>query len=134
MTTERLRLLLVAADETEVATVQRALRSLGYPLYVVPSGDEALAALRSGQVPRERLLVLVSLDATAALQTLRALRADPELGLLPVVLLTPAVDPSTKLLAYQLHAAGYLRTPTDPIEREEQLAALCNYWAANEMP
>jgi CheY-like chemotaxis protein len=138
MTPERLRLLLAEDDEVDVTSIQRALhkRGLNYPLHVFSNGEEALAALRSGQVPLQRLLVLLDLymPKLDGLETLRALRQDPQLSLLPVVLLTTSSDEQAKLKAYQLNVSGYLRKPVDPEELEEQLEALCNYWAANEMP
>ena len=138
MTAPRLRLLLAEDDEVDIASIKRALhkRGLSYPLYTFSNGEDALAALRSGQVPRDRLLILLTLymPKLGGLETLRALRADPQLELLPVVLLTTSTDEQAKLQAYQLHVAGYLRKPLDPVELEERLEALCNYWAANEMP
>ena len=138
MNPPRLRLLLAEDDQVDVTNIQRALhkRGLTYPLHVVSNGEEALLALRSGQVARERLLVLLDLymPKLDGLETLRALRDDPQLSHLPVILLTTSSDEQAKLKAYQLNVAGYLRKPVDPGELEEQLEALCNYWAANEMP
>ncbi len=138
MTPERLRLLLAEDDELDVTNIRRALhkRGLHYPLHVVSNGEELLAALHGGTVPRDRLLILLDLymPKLDGIQTLRALRKDPQLAPLPVVMLTTSSDEQATLKAYQLNVAGYLRKPVDPEALEEQLEALCNYWAANEMP
>lgn len=138
MTTDRLRLLLVEDDEVDAMSVRRALaqRGLEYPLHVVSDGEQALEALRKGEIPRRRLLLLLDLymPKLDGLETLRALRKDPELRILPVVLLTTSADEQAKLDAYGLNIAGYLRKPVDPEELAQQLEALCNYWAATEMP
>lgn len=138
MTTERLRLLLVEDDEVDAMNIRRALqqRGLEYPLHVVGDGQQALAALREGLVPRRRLLILLDLymPKLNGLETLQAIRQDPELSMLPVVLLTTSQDEQTKLDAYGLNVAGYLRKPVDPAELVQQIDALCNYWAATEMP
>lgn len=136
-TNERLRLLLVEDDEVDVINIKRALlkRGLDYPLYVAKDGLQALAALREEQIPRERLLIILDLymPKMNGLETLKAMRQDPALSLLPVVLLTTSSDEQAKLDAYHLNVAGFLRKPVDPAELEQQLAALCNYWAAIEM-
>jgi len=134
----RLRLLLVEDDEVDVISIKRALQQLELdcPLHVVSDGQQALAALREGQVPRERLLILLDLymPRMNGLETLQAIRQDPELNMLPVVLMTTSQDEQVKLNAYNLNVAGYLRKPVEPAELEQQLAALCSYWSAIEMP
>src|SRR4051794_38544471 len=115
MRTERLRLLLVEDDEVDILNMKRALqqRGLDYPLYVVNDGHQALVALRDAQVPRDRLLILLDLylPKMNGLETLKEIRRDPRLGILPVVLLTTSQDEQLKLDAYALHVAGYLRKP-----------------------
>ncbi len=136
--TERLRILLADDDEVDVLSIQRALkqRQLSYPLYVVKDGQAALDALRSGRIPRDRLLILLDLymPKLDGIEVLQAMRKDSDLSLLPVVLLTTSKDEQAKLDAYHLNVAGYLRKPFDPLELEQQLEALCNYWSAIEMP
>ena len=135
---ERLRLLLADDDEVDVMNIQRALeqRGLHYPLHIARDGQAALDELRSGRVPRDRLLVLLDLymPRLGGIETLQAIRNDPELTMLPVVLLTTSNDERLKLDAYHLNVAGYLRKPVDPVELEQQLEVLCNYWSAIEMP
>jgi CheY-like chemotaxis protein len=134
----RLRLLLVEDDEVDVLSVKRALkqRDLDPPLHVARDGQEALQMLREGKVSRDRLLVLLDLymPRMSGIEFLQALRQDPELSRLPVVLLTTSQDEQVKLDAYQLNVAGFLRKPLDPTELAQQLAALCRFFSAVEMP
>lgn len=138
MPDERLSLLLVEDDEVDVLNIQRALqqRGLTYPLFIVSDGAQALDGLRRGAIPRDRLLILLDLylPRKSGLETLHELREDPVLNLLPVVLMTTSQDEQTKLDAYQLNVAGFLRKPVDAVELEQQLKALCDFWATAEMP
>ncbi|MFO0580258.1 MAG: response regulator [Polyangia bacterium] len=138
MANQRLSLLLVEDDEVDVLSIQRALeqRGLSCPLFVVTDGEEALARLRSGDIPHERLLVLLDLylPRRSGLEVLQELRKDPTLNLLPVVLMTTSQDEQSKLDAYELNVAGFLRKPISPAELEHQITALCDFWATTEMP
>jgi CheY-like chemotaxis protein len=135
---ERLSLLLVEDDEVDILNIQRALqqRGLRYPLFVVTNGEQALTALRERRVPLRRLLILLDLflPKKNGLETLQEIRRDPELGILPVVLMTTSQDEQAKLAAYDLNVAGFLRKPIDGEQLETQLAALCDWWAMTEMP
>src|SRR5262245_55523618 len=97
----RLRLFLVDDDEVDVCSVKRALqqRELNYPLYVASDGQEALQALREGRVPRDRLLMLLDLymPKMNGLELLHAIRNDPQLNPIPVVLMTTSQDEQAKL-------------------------------------
>lgn len=138
METTRLRILLVEDDEVDMLSVKRALHQQDHapPLYVARDGQQALQLLRDGTVPLERLLVLLDLymPRMNGIEFLQALRQDPELGRLPVVLLTTSQDEQIKLDAYQLNVAGFLRKPIDTTQLSQQLAALCAFFSAVEMP
>src|SRR5262245_15654586 len=84
--------LLVDDDDLNAMIVRRALEhgSRGHGLWVANDGLEALALLRSGELPRHRRLVLLDLDMPRmnGLELLRALRADPVLRSTTVVVLS----------------------------------------------
>ncbi len=87
-----LNILLVEDDEVDVMNVRRAFErnNVSNPLYVAGNGLEALDMLRGNEIPNERRLILLDLNMPKmnGIEFLQALRADPELASLPVVVLT----------------------------------------------
>lgn len=133
-----LHILLVEDDEVDVMTVTRAFEKnkILNPLYVAADGREALAMLRDGRVPRQRRLVLLDLNLPrmSGIEFLQELRADPELRLTPVVVLTTSRDEQDKIKAYGFNVAGYLVKPVTFSKFVELTAALNKYWALVETP
>jgi CheY-like chemotaxis protein len=133
-----LNILLVEDDQVDVMNVTRAFErnKIANPLFVAGDGIEALAMLRSGKIPRERRLVLLDLNMPRmnGIEFLRALRADEELQLTPVVVLTTSDDERDKINAYNLNVAGYLLKPVTFVNFVEAMAALNKYWTLVELP
>jgi CheY-like chemotaxis protein len=136
--TRTLHILLVEDDQVDVLNVRRAFEKnkILNPLYVATNGAEALAMLREDQVPRDRRLVLLDLNMPAmnGIEFLRELRADPDLRLTPVVVLTTSNDERDKVNAYGFNVAGYLVKPVTFPNFAEVMATLNKYWALVEMP
>ena len=59
-----LNILLIEDDEVDVMNVQRAFKknNIANPLFLAGNGIEALDALRTGAVPRERRIILLDLN------------------------------------------------------------------------
>ena len=133
-----LNILLVEDDEVDVMNVKRAFQKnhIANPLFVAGNGVEALERLRSGEIPRERRIVLLDLNMPRmnGIEFLRALRADPELRSTTVVVLTTSNDERDKVHAYDLNVAGYLLKPVTFANFCEVMAALNKYWTLVEMP
>jgi CheY-like chemotaxis protein len=133
-----LNILLVEDDEVDVMNVRRAFQknNIANPLFVAGDGEEALAKLRSGEVPSERRIVLLDLNMPRmnGIEFLRELRADPELLRTTVVVLTTSSDERDKIDAYNLNVAGYLLKPVTFNNFCEVMATLNKYWTLVEMP
>lgn len=133
-----LNLVLVEDDDIDVMNVRRALERahVTNPLFVAHNGLEALALLRSDQVPSDRRLVLLDLNMPKmnGIEFLRELRKDPALKATPVVVLTTSDDDRDKIQAYDLNVAGYLLKPVTFVNFVDVMAALNKYWALVEMP
>jgi CheY-like chemotaxis protein len=133
-----LNILLVEDDEVDVMNVRRAFKknNIGNPLWVAGNGLDALELLRGPEIPRERRLVLLDLNMPRmnGIEFLRALRADPELGLTPVVVLTTSDDERDRVNAYNLNVAGYILKPVTFVSFVEAMATLNKYWTLVEMP
>ncbi|MFB2922071.1 response regulator [Aerosakkonema funiforme] len=135
-------LLLVDDDDVDVMTVQRALQknNITNRLYVAANGLEALAMLRDNDkapiVPPTRRLILLDLNMPkmGGIEFLRELRADSELGKIPVIVLTTSNEAKDKVDAYRLNVAGYIVKPVTFSKFVEVMAAVNKYWTLNEMP
>ena len=133
-----LNILLVEDDEVDVMNVRRAFErnNVSNPLFVAGNGLEALSMLRSDEIPKERRLILLDLNMPKmnGIEFLQALRADPELAALPVVVLTTSNDDQDKIDAYNLNVAGYLLKPVTFSNFCERMTTLNKYWTLVEMP
>lgn len=135
---KRLNILLVEDDEVDVMTVRRAFREVnfGNPIHHAEDGVEALDMLRSGAVPTSRLLILLDLNMPrmGGIEFLQALRADPDLKKLPVVVLTTSDQETDRVEAYELNVAGYLLKPVTFSDFIQLVAAFKTYWTYVELP
>lgn len=113
--------ILVVDDEY---SIREALRDLlsdeGYAVELAASGAEAMQQLRSGERPHLALVdvMMPRMDGRAVL---REIREDPELGGLPVILMTAApmvIAPAERL------GAPLLRKPIDVDELLRLIAKL----------
>jgi CheY-like chemotaxis protein len=138
MTERKLNILLVEDDEVDVMNVERAFRknNIANPLFKAANGREALEMLRGAGIPRERRLVLLDLNMPRmnGIEFLRALRADPELGRTPVVVLTTSNDDRDRVDAYDLNVAGYILKPMTFQTFCEAMVTLNKYWSLVELP
>lgn len=135
-------LLLIDDDEVDVMTVKRAFKknNITNPLYVAANGLEALALLRSNEMPMllpgQRRLILLDLNMPkmGGIEFLRELRADSELRALPVIVLTTSNEDKDKVEAYNLNVAGYIIKPVTFTKFVEAMGTLYKYWTLSEMP
>ena len=133
-----LTILLVEDDEVDVMTVRRAFAkaNITNKIFVASDGVEALAMLRSDQLPSQRRLVLLDINMPRmnGIEMLRELRKDPALATLTVVVLTTSNEDRDRVEAYQLNVAGYLLKPVTFSEFAEVMVTLNKYWTLMEMP
>ncbi len=133
-----LNILLVEDDEVDVMNVRRAFQKgkITNPLHVAQNGLEALEVLRSGTFPRERRLVLLDLNMPKmnGIEFLRAVRSDPDLSTLSVVVLTTSADERDKVEAWKLNVAGYLLKPVTFTNFVDLMATMNKYWTLVELP
>jgi len=118
--------------------VQRSFKknNILNPLHVASNGLEALAMLRDSTMPPDRRLILLDLNMPkmGGIEFLQALRADPDLKSLTVVVLTTSDEERDKVEAYNLNVAGYILKPVTLLAFVEIMAALNKYWSVNELP
>src|SRR6202451_804616 len=112
--------LLVEDDEGDILMTREAFEfhKIRNPLHVVTDGEQALHFMRrTGPyvgAPRPGLILLdVNLPRLSGLEVLAELKQDPELAVLPVVMLTTSQAEEDILRDYNLPANGYVTKPVD---------------------
>lgn len=96
-------------------------------------GSEALAMLRREgefyQCPRPDLIFLdLNMPRVNGRQVLDELRVDPDLGLIPIVVLSTSTDDADVLDAYRLGSNSYVVKPVDLNEFFTVIEAVQAYW------
>jgi CheY-like chemotaxis protein len=115
-----MEILLVEDDEGDVLITQEAFDyyKIRNALHVVNDGDKALAFVRRKgeftQAPRPDLVLLdLNLPGRNGLEVLAELKADPDLRIIPVVILTTSHADEDILRSYSLHANAYVSKPVE---------------------
>src|SRR5437867_13440165 len=120
MNDEAVHLLLVEDDDAHAMIVERSFLGIGGRATMdrVHDGVEAVGYVRrQGEFqirPRLGLILLdLKLPRMHGHEVLRTLKADDDLKMIPVVVLTSSDAEQDRRKAYGLHANGYLVKPTD---------------------
>jgi two-component system response regulator len=121
-------ILLVEDSPSDVAMIVAALREghIASDMYVATDGEEALEYLfRRGafrEVPRPDLILLdLNLPKKDGRDVLAEVKANDDLKVIPVVVLTTSAAESDVLHMYQLHANSYI---TKPVGFDQFLSAI----------
>jgi CheY-like chemotaxis protein len=129
------QILLVEDSPTDVELTEEALAEarVANSLHVVRNGEDALRFLRHedeyADVPRPDIVLLDwNLPRMNGSEVLTAIRADPELTHIPVVVLTTSSSDEDVLRSYQLHANSYVRKPLDFEQFIDAVRAIEGYW------
>jgi CheY-like chemotaxis protein len=115
--------LLVDDDVADIALITEAFTAHHAPVRLHTAGDgiEALAFLRRenghGDAPRPDLILLdLNMPRMDGREALAAVKSDPELGTIPVVVFTTSDQPDDVTASYTAHANAYVTKPLDPDE------------------
>jgi CheY-like chemotaxis protein len=115
-----IEVLLVEDDPGDVMMTREAFQDykLHNQLHVVSDGAEAMEFLRQeGEYagrPRPDLVLLdLNLPRMDGRQVLEAIKSDPDLASIPVVVLTTSENEDDVLRSYSLHANAYVTKPVD---------------------
>jgi CheY-like chemotaxis protein len=136
MTQQRIHLLLVEDDDLDVMNVHRALSKAPEiaSITVARDGIDALKILRAGELPLERLVIMLDLrmPRMSGLDLLKELRSDPRFKRLPSVILTTSDAPQDREAAFALGVAGYFVKPAVPSRFRQIMDAMRSYWSVAE--
>lgn len=138
-------ILLVEDNPNDEELTKRAFKknNIGNELVVVRDGAEALEFLfctgqytdRDPNDKPELVLMDINLPKLSGLDVLRRIRADENLRLLSVVILTSSKEDRDIIEGYKLGANSYVRKPVDFLEFADAIRQLGLYWLVlNENP
>jgi CheY-like chemotaxis protein len=136
-----IHLLLVEDEDAHAMIVERSLLGSGECAMMdrVHDGVEAIDYVRrQGEFqnrPRPDLILLdLKLPRMHGHEVLRTLKADDDLKMIPVVVLTTSDAEQDRRKAYGLHANGYLVKPTDFGQFCQMIGAVTVYWGVWNRP
>lgn len=122
-------------NDIELAMIVLQRRNLAQLVRTVGDGEEALACLPlwaascrlSGRSPRLVILDLKMVKADG-FEVLEAIRRSPQLGMVPVVILTSSRMPADIRKAYRLGCNAYVVKPVGHQEYRRTLEGLIDFW------
>jgi CheY-like chemotaxis protein len=134
-----LPILLIEDNPMDVDLTRRAFirHNLANPLEVLRDGQEALdfiAGWRAGEPVPSVILLDLKLPKVSGLEVLRNIRAHPDLGTVPVVVLTSSAEDADIHEAYTLGANSYIVKPVDFEKFIDVARQIELYWTVLNMP
>jgi two-component system, chemotaxis family, response regulator Rcp1 len=135
--THPVEILLVEDNPADVVLTRDALAAskIANTVHIVEDGVEAMAFLRRqgayADRPRPDIVLLdLNLPRKNGLEVLAEMKADEELKVIPVVILTVSSDEDDILGAYGLHANCYITKPVGLRQFEEIVRRIEDFWFA----
>jgi two-component system, chemotaxis family, response regulator Rcp1 len=132
---EPVQILLVEDSPGDIRLTREVLRDarIANELHTVGDGEHAMAFLRrEGEYagkPRPDLILLdLNLPRKDGREVLEELNADPELHLIPVIVLTTSAAEQDVLRSYDLKAACYITKPIDLDEFIAVVRSIESFW------
>lgn len=93
------------------------------------SGERALSYLRNPENSRPDVVLLdINMPGLSGFQVLEQMKGDPELGLIPVVMLSTSQSRGDVHQAYTLHASSYLVKSINFEKFAAQIDSFVSFW------
>lgn len=109
------KIAIVDDEPINVKIVRKHLQTVGYQNFISTSDASTALGLIAAERP-DVVLMDVMMPQVNGIEILRAIRADPNLAHIPVLILTASTDAATKLRALETGATDFLAKPVDPSE------------------
>ena len=136
--------LMAEDNEHDIVATKRSWvkNKIRNPLYVVNDGEECLDYLyRRGKyadkkdAPRPGLLLLdINMPRLDGISVLKTIRADENLKLLPVVILTTSQNEAEKIESYSLGVNAYVKKPMGFDGFNDAISKIHFFWELVELP
>jgi CheY-like chemotaxis protein len=127
-----LHVCLIDDDPDHVIIITRAIRGVNPQarVKVLVDGDEALAWLHAEEQRPDLILLDINMPGLSGLDVLERIKTDPQLKLIPVVMLTSSELASDVVKAYELGASGYISKGSYLHDLRATLGNTLLYWSA----
>lgn len=129
------QILLVEDSPSDIRLTQKVLTDarIANELHVVKDGVDALAFVRrEGQyadaAAPDLILLDLNLPRMDGREVLRAIKSDPNLHNIPVIVLTTSRAERDVLESYEMHANSYIAKPIDLGEFIDVVRSIEGYW------
>lgn len=126
-----IEILLVDDSEADVRLTQEALKEakVRNRIHVAYDGESALEFLRRpGQRRPDLILLDLNLPGLDGREVLAEIKSDPELAVIPVVILTTSRAEEDILRTYRLHANCYITKPVDLNQFIRVVQSIEDFW------
>ena len=126
-----IEILLVEDSEADVRLTIEALKEgkIRNTVHVAHDGEAAMAFLRDPTRPRPDLILLdLNLPGMDGREVLAEVKADPELAVIPIVVLTTSRAQEDILRTYQLHANCFITKPVDLNQFMHVVQSIEEFW------
>jgi len=116
------RILVVDDDRDIVRLVRSYLEKAGYEILTANDGETALRLMK---VEKPQLLILdLMLPDRDGWDVAKEVRADPQIGSTPIIMLTARVEDNDKIVGLEIGADDYITKPFNPREVVARVRAL----------
>lgn len=136
--------LLVDDNKHDVRIVQRAWRKnkIRNQLIAVPHGQACLDYLRhegkysdQKKYPRPGVILMdIRMPIMDGIECLQAIKADPELQIIPVIMLTTSKEDADRVRSYKLGCNTFVQKPVDFDKLSQAMRMIHLYWTMSELP
>lgn len=133
--TDLARILLVEDSEDDIELTKLALEEAKFAneLSIVRDGEEAMAFLRreppyEDAVRPDLVLLDLNMPRVSGHAALEEIKTDPELRVVPVIVLTTSGAPHDVMRSYHAHVNSYLRKPLGFDQLVELMQRLQRFW------
>ena len=137
-------ILLVEDNKHDVRITRRAWRvnRISNKLHVVPNGQACLDFLRNEgkygdtkQYPRPGIILMdIRMPVMDGIECLQAIKSDPKLKILPVIMLTTSKEDADRVRSYKLGCNTFIQKPVDFDKMVGAMKAIHLYWGLAELP
>ncbi len=129
--------LLVEDDSVDAMTVRRAFKDLklGNKLAHSANGQEAMHYLHDPENEEPCVILLdLNMPRMDGIEFLEAIKEDPHLRRIPVIVLTTSNEERDVVESFQLSVAGYIVKPVDYQKLVDAIRTLDLYWTLSDLP
>jgi len=134
----RFDILLIEDNEADVALTTAAFRDalVEAPVHVARDGEEAMDFLQSNKnAIRPDLVILdLGLPKGNGFDVLEAMKADPKLKMIPVIVMSGSDRSEDQKRAYGLQAVAYIVKPADKDKYFAAIRSIKELWFHNVTP